>query len=212
MTTPPEAPPSTTDRPPGPSRPEATPPRDRLSRSQRRDHLLDVTATLVLAGETPISMESLARAAGVSKTLPYKHFDNVAAVLDALFRRETMRLAAMVGESLQAAGPGDDLARVWINAYFDALASHGAVVRKLHTPGSDSAGLTDPASSAVAAVGLVLREVLGVDPGRAAEMSRTVHGAIVGAAVSWVNGEAARDDLQDLLIALLQIVRKGPGR
>jgi AcrR family transcriptional regulator len=210
MTTPPEAPPSPTDRPPGPSPAEAPPPRDRLSRSQRRDHLLDVTATLVLAGETPISMESLARAAGVSKTLPYKHFDNVAAVLDALFRRETMRLAAMVGESLQAAGPGDDLARVWINAYFDALASHGAVVRKLHTPGSDSAGLTDPASSAVAAVGLVLREVLGVEPGRAAEMSRTVHGAIVGAAVSWVNGEAARDDLQDLLIALLQIVRNGP--
>jgi AcrR family transcriptional regulator len=209
MTTPPEAEPSTTDRPPGRSAPAGTTRGDRLSRTQRRDHLLDVTATLLLAGETPISMESLARAAGVSKTLPYKHFDNIAAVLDELFHRETVRLATMVWEALQNAGPGDDLALVWINAYFDAVASHSAVIRKLHTPGSDLTGLTDPASRAVDAVALVLRDVLGVEAGRAGRMSRTVHGAIVGAALSLVNGEASRDDLQNLLLDLLRSVRNG---
>jgi AcrR family transcriptional regulator len=183
-----------------------TAPRDRLSRQARREHLLDVTAALVIAGETPISMESMARAAGVSKTLPYKHFDNIAAVFDALYEREALRLAGMVWEAIQGTGPGEDPARVWINAYFDALASHGAVLQGLNTPGSDLAGLTDPASRAVDAVALVLREILGVEARRAGEMSRTVHGAVVGAAMSWVNGEAARDDLQDLLIDFLRIV------
>jgi AcrR family transcriptional regulator len=209
MSTPSEAEPSTIDGPLSPSA-AATARADRLSRTQRRDHLLDVAAALLLAGETPISMESLARAAGVSKTLPYKHFDNIGALLDELFRRETVRLATMVWEALQHADPGADLARVWINAYFDAVASHSAVIRKLHTPGSDVAGLTDPASPAVDAVALVLREILAVEPDRARRMSRTVHGAIVGAALSLVNGEADRDDLQDLLVDLLRSVKNGP--
>jgi hypothetical protein len=143
--------------------------------------------------------------------LPYKHFDNIGAVLDALFQRETVRLATVVWEAIQQAGPADDLTRVWINAYFDALASHGAVIQGLHSPGSDLAGLTDPASRTVDAVTLVLRDVLGVEARRAEEMGRTVHGAIVGAAVSWINGEAARDDLQDVLVELLDVVRS-PGR
>ena len=210
MTTPPEAEPTTSDRPPSPAAPATAGRGDRLSRTERRDHLLDVAATLLLAGETPVSMESLARAAGVSKTLPYKHFDNIGAVLDALFRRETLRLAAMVWEALQNAAPGDDLALVWIDAYFDAVASHSAVIQKLHTPGSDVAGLTDPASRAVDAVALVLRDVLGVEAGRAGQMSRTVHGAIVGAALSLVNGEAPRAELQQVLADLLRAVKQGP--
>lgn len=182
-------------------------PRDRLSRAERREHLLDVTAELVLGGDTAISMESLARAAGVSKTLPYKHFDNVTAVLAALAEREALRLAGMIAEALQAAGPDDDLAEVWLNAYFDALSSHGAVLQKLHTPGADLVRMIDPTGRAVDAVALVLREFLGVEPGRADQMSRMVHGAIVGAALSWVNGEAPREDLQEVLIALIQAIR-----
>jgi AcrR family transcriptional regulator len=204
MPTPPETEPTTTGA-------EASP-RDRLSRSERREHLLDVAAGLVLAVEAPLSMEALARGAGVSKTLPYKHFDNIAAVLDALFRRESVRMATTVWEKLQQAGPADDLARVWIDAYFDAVASHGAVLQRLHTPGSDIAGLTDPASNFVDAITLVLREVLGVEARRAAEMGRTVHAAIVGAAISWINGEASRDDLRDLLLDLLRAVAKGSPR
>jgi AcrR family transcriptional regulator len=155
-------------------------------------------------------MESLARAAGVSKTLPYKHFDNITAVLAALYQRETRRLAQMIWQALQDAGPDDDLVRVWVSVYFDSLASHGAVVQRLHLPGSDPTTLTDRASKGAEAVAIVLREILGVDRRRAAAVSRMIHGGIVGAAISWVNGEASRDDLEDLLVDLIRAVMAEP--
>lgn len=183
-----------------------TAPRDRLSRDERRSHLLDVAAGLVLAGEVPISMESMARAAGVSKTLPYKHFDNITALLAALYQREALRIAAMIWEALQDAGPDADLVRIWVGAYFDALASHGAVLRSLNIPGSGLTTLVDPEGSGSDAIALVLRDLLGVDRRRATEVSRTIHGAIIGAAASWVHDEAPRDDLEDLLVGLIRAV------
>jgi AcrR family transcriptional regulator len=194
-----------------PTHADAAAPRDRLSRDERRSHLLDVTAALLLAGDVPISMESMARAAGVSKTLPYKHFDNITAVLAALYQRETRRLAQMIWQALQDAGPDDDLVRVWVGAYFDSLASHGAVVQRLHSPGSDLTSLADPAGKGAEAIAIVLREVLGVDARRAREVSRMIHGGIVGAAISWVNGEASREDLESLLVDLIRAAMT-PGR
>jgi AcrR family transcriptional regulator len=190
-----------TNQPAGSTGGEAAAPRDRLTRDERRDHLLDVAATLVLAGEAPLSMEGMARAAGVSKTLPYKHFDNIGAVLTELYQRETRRMAYMVWEQLQQAGPDDDLTRVWVRAFFDAVASHGAVIRSMSMPGSASATVSDTASYGPEAVAIVLREVLGTDPQRAGEVSRMVYGGMVGAAISWQNGEASRDELEDLLVA-----------
>jgi AcrR family transcriptional regulator len=181
-------------------------PRDRLTRDERRAHLLDVAAGLVVAGEIPISMESLARAAGVSKTLPYKHFDNITAVLAALYQREARSLAQMIWQAIQDAGPDDDLVRVWVSAYFDSLAAHGDVMRSLYTPESDLTTLTDPAGKGAEAVAIVLREILGTDARRAGAVSRMIHGAVVGAAISVNNGEASRDDLEDLLVDLIRAV------
>ena len=51
----------------------------------RRDHLLDEAAAILVAhGAAVLTMERLAESAGVSKALPYKHFDNVQHVLVAL--------------------------------------------------------------------------------------------------------------------------------
>jgi AcrR family transcriptional regulator len=187
-------------------------PRDRLSRDERRSHLLDVAAELVLAGAVPISMESLARAAGVSKTLPYKHFDNITAVLAALYHREARRLAQLIWQALTDARPEDDLVRVWVSAYFDAIGTHGAVLRSLYTPESELTTLADPAGKGAEAVALVLREILGVDARRAGEVSRMVHGAVVGAAISCHNGEASRHDLEDLLVDLIRAATTPSGR
>ena len=54
--------------------------------------------------------------------------------------------------------------------------------------------------------GFHLKDVLGVDPRRAGAVSRMIHGAIVGAAISCHHGEASPDDLEDLLVDLIRSV------
>ena len=54
----------------------------RLTRAQRRDHLLDAAAELVgLKGVGAVTMEGVAARAGVSKALPYTHFDDATDLL-----------------------------------------------------------------------------------------------------------------------------------
>jgi AcrR family transcriptional regulator len=190
----------------GPKAPAALPPRDRLSRYERRSHLLDVAAGLLVAGEVPVSMESLAKAAGVSKALPYKHFDNVTAVQVALYQREARRLARRVWRALGDAEPGADLVQVWVASYFDSLAEHGTVLRALSTPGSGIPSLADPQQAGVRGVASVLRRFLGVDRQRAKEVSGLIQGGMVGAAVAWMDRSAKRPVVEALVVNLVRSV------
>ena len=61
----------------------------RLRRDQRRDQLLDSAAALLVErGPGAITMEGVAAEAGVSKALPYAHFDNATELLRQLRDRE----------------------------------------------------------------------------------------------------------------------------
>ena len=63
--------------------------RQRMSGTARRSQLLDVAADAVLAGGmADLTMERLAEQAGVSKALPYTHFESIDHVLVSLYERE----------------------------------------------------------------------------------------------------------------------------
>ena len=178
-----------------------------MSRDERRSHLLDVAAQLLLAEELPISMESLAKAAGVSKALPYKHFENVTSALAELYQREARRLARDIWKALKKADPErDDLVRMWVSTYFDSLAEHGAVLRALSAPGSGIPSLADPSGAGATAVAATLRQFLGVDRRRAKEVSGMLQGGMVGAAVSWMNGAVRRPAIEDIVVTLIRTV------
>ena len=171
----------------------------------RREHLLDEAADLVVGqGLAAMSMERLAEAAGVSKALPYKHFDNVEDVLVALYRRETTALGRAVWRALSTAGPGEDLVRISVRTYFDELTGRGPVLNALSAPGASVPALADPGGAGVRFSVEVLQRFHGLDRARAKTVGGMVQGAIVGAADTWLLRAARRRDLEDALVAMIR--------
>jgi AcrR family transcriptional regulator len=188
-------------------------PRPRLKADERRDQLLDVAAAiLVTDGAAGLSMERLATGAGVSKALPYRHFDNREAVLVALYRRETGALGQAVWDALSAAGPGDDLIAASIHAYFDEMDRRAAILTALAAPGSTVAAVADPGSAGVPFVVEVFERFHGLDHDRAKVVAGMVQGALVGGAATWLAGHARRDDVEAELIAMFHAVVAPVGR
>jgi AcrR family transcriptional regulator len=63
----------------------------------RREHLLDAAKAVVSEqGFHAVSIEAVARRAGITRPIVYRHFDDLAALLDALVERETLRALAQL--------------------------------------------------------------------------------------------------------------------
>jgi AcrR family transcriptional regulator len=104
----------------------------RLPRSERREHLLDVAAQLILdKGIEAVTMEGVATAAGVSKGLGYANFANSGTLLRALLNREVRKLNDRV---FSAFGQEDDFEarlRAVIHAWFDHIEEQGVLMGRL---------------------------------------------------------------------------------
>jgi AcrR family transcriptional regulator len=73
----------------------------RLPASQRREQLLDVTKAIVAArGFHAVSIEAVARDAGVSRPIVYGHFEHLSGLLEALVLRESTRALAQLSRVL----------------------------------------------------------------------------------------------------------------
>ena len=80
-------------------------PRKRLSAGQRREQLLEVTRDLVgEAGFHAVSIEAVARRAGVSRPIVYEHFGDLHGLLEALSERENARALQQLAAILPATG------------------------------------------------------------------------------------------------------------
>jgi len=76
-----------------------------MSAAERREQLLDVTKELVGEhGFHGVTMEAVARRAGITRPIVYGHFHDLRGLLQALLDRETERALAQLSEIL-----GDDL-------------------------------------------------------------------------------------------------------
>jgi AcrR family transcriptional regulator len=63
-----------------------------MSGPERREQLLDATKAIVLAdGFHAVSIEAVARAAGITRPVVYGHFDDLGGLLEALVERELRR-------------------------------------------------------------------------------------------------------------------------
>src|SRR5581483_216407 len=63
-----------------------------MSAGDRREQVLDVAADLTAEhGFNAVSIQSVARAAGISRPVVYEHFRNLTVLLDAVIERETGR-------------------------------------------------------------------------------------------------------------------------
>jgi AcrR family transcriptional regulator len=93
--------------------------RTRLSAPERREQLLDATKAIVAEqGFHAVSIEAVARAAGITRPIVYHHFDGLDELLLALLDRETSRALQQLAGMLTGEGPLDAFA-----AYLDAVES-----------------------------------------------------------------------------------------
>jgi AcrR family transcriptional regulator len=178
-----------------------------MTRSQRRHQLLDVAAQRVVEhGLSAMSMERLADWAGVSKALPYAHFDNVEALLVALYQREWVAVGREIVAALDAADLADDLAAVRARAYFDAVARRAPVLEALTAPGSTIPRHADPDGEGVRYSAGLLYRYHGVDKRRALAVGGILQGAVMGATTTWLHGLASRRVAEDTLAAVIRAI------
>jgi AcrR family transcriptional regulator len=92
----------------------------RMTADARREQLLDATKEIVLAhGFHDVSIEAVARAAGITRPIVYTHFTDLAGLLDALVARESMRALGQLEAALPDDLAGDLLAA--LRGYLEAV-------------------------------------------------------------------------------------------
>ena len=71
----------------------------RMTAEQRREQLLDATKAIVLSdGFHAVSIEAVAREAGLTRPVVYGHFDDLRGLLEALVDREALRALSQLPE------------------------------------------------------------------------------------------------------------------
>jgi AcrR family transcriptional regulator len=116
-------PPHASDAAPKPRRPYAP----RMPPEQRREQLIDAALRVIVEqGYEGVSIEAIARTAGVTRPVIYDHFPNLGALLRALIQREETCALAQLAEVVPEM-PGDvdpaDLFSSGVRRFLDAVAS-----------------------------------------------------------------------------------------
>lgn len=104
----------------------------------RREHLLDVTTQIVVErGFRDVSIEAVARRAGITRAVIYRHFTDLPALLEAVVAREMSRALSQVSETaLSDLSTGDPLELMLesLRRYLDVVQRHPTTWRLVLTP------------------------------------------------------------------------------
>ncbi len=96
----------------------------RMSAEERREQLLDATKAIVdRSGFHEVSIEAVAREAGITRPVVYGHFEDLSGLLSALVERESARALAQLAEVLPtdlAAGDTRDQLLAGLRGYLGA--------------------------------------------------------------------------------------------
>jgi AcrR family transcriptional regulator len=125
---------------------------------RNREKLLEVaTAAFATAQGRPVSLESIARDAGVGIGTLYRHFPTREALVEAVFRAELAEVAAAAGQLLGRHPPRIALRR-WMDRYASFVAAKRGMAESLHA--IFDSGAVEPSQtrdSVVGAVDMLLR-------------------------------------------------------
>lgn len=131
---------------------------------RNREKLLEVaTAAFAAADGRPVSLESIARDAGVGIGTLYRHFPNRDALVEAIYRTELADVAAAAEQLLKRHPPKVALRR-WMDRYASFVAAKRGMAESLHA--IFESGAMEPTrtrDSILGAVDLLLRA--GADDG-----------------------------------------------
>ena len=149
--------------------------RTRVSAEERREQLLDTTKEIVgEQGFHAVSIEAVARRAGITRPVVYEHFGDLQGLLEALVEREGARALAQLAAVLpaargSAASPSEDLL-AGLRGYLEAVEADPVTWRLVLMPTEGApAVLRETIAGGRDAVVAALAEVVrpGIGPGSA---------------------------------------------
>jgi len=131
---------------------------------RNREKLLEVaTAAFAAAEGRPVSLESIARDAGVGIGTLYRHFPNREALVEAIYRAELAEVAAAAEQLLKRHPPKAALRR-WMDRYASFVATKRGMAESLHA--IFASGAMEPSRTRDSIVGAVEKLLCaGVDDG-----------------------------------------------
>ena len=131
---------------------------------RNREKLLEVaTAAFAAADGRPVSLESIARDAGVGIGTLYRHFPSRDVLVEAVYRSELAEVAAAAGQLLKRHPPKAALRR-WMDRYASFVAAKRGMAETLHAIfESGTVEPTQTRDSLVGALDMLLRA--GADDG-----------------------------------------------
>ncbi|WP_156690276.1 TetR/AcrR family transcriptional regulator [Mycobacterium sp. Marseille-P9652] len=170
------------------------------SDARRNRQKLLGAATAAFSRGGPVSLESVARDAGVGIGTLYRHFPTREALVEAVYRAELAEVAAAAGQLLERHPPEVAL-RHWMDRYAGFVAAKRGMAESLHAM-FDSGAMrpSQTRDSIVGAVDQLLRA--GADDGslRADVRADDVVSSLIGIFLASGSPEQ-RDRMLDLLVA-----------
>ena len=178
----------------GPRRPHHDDSARLAKRAQRRTELLDAASAAIRRDGAGVSMEALAKEAGVTKPILYKHFGDRDGLVVALAERFGGELVAELEANLQRDLPPEQLLRSTVDAYLAFIERDPNVYRFLvprlsvHLgDGIDQLGIVSHLGRRIAlVVGEQLRS-LGLDSGMAEPWAFGIIGMVHLSGEWWVD-------------------------
>jgi AcrR family transcriptional regulator len=175
---------------------------DRLRRAERREQLLDSAVAILLDhGRGAVTMERVAAQAGVSKALPYAHFDNADDLVRVLRERELGRFAADVVAAVASAEQFEDRIAATVHAYFEGIRERGHVLKVLldETP----AGARRSDRKDLAFFARLFEDDAGLSAPVARIASSIFVAGVAGAVDSWLRRVASRATVEATVVRLI---------
>ena len=147
-----------------------------------------------------MSLESIARQAGVGIGTLYRHFPTREALVEAIYRTELADVAAAAGQLLTQHPPATALRR-WMDRYASFVAAKRGMAESLHAM-FDSGAMEHSTTrdSITAAVDLLLRAGIDDDSLRSDVQADDVVSSLIGIFLASASPEQT-DRLLDLLVA-----------
>jgi AcrR family transcriptional regulator len=187
----------------------------RPDRAERREHFLDITATLVQTdGLAMVTMERVAALAGLSKPVIYSHFADRGELLRSLLERCWRSVDQSVQVRLRTARTFDECLEALVAGYFDEIAAQGALVRLMIGNASQEPAVEQARRARQRAAEVEWSEFYqrraGLPPNVADACAAILRSALQGASEYWIDRPGTSPD--DAMDTCLQIMRAGVAR
>jgi AcrR family transcriptional regulator len=102
----------------------------RADARRNRERLVEAAKAAFAAVGPDVSLDEIARRAGVGIGTLYRHFPNRGAIVEAVYRREVVQLAGAAARLLESSPPGEAL-HEWMRLFVDYIATKKVIASAL---------------------------------------------------------------------------------